>query len=52
MSHWTEKLINFCKFDSVTDQNKTNQMQFLYFPSKSQVKFLRKVDYLKQDRAC
>jgi hypothetical protein len=24
MSHWTEKLIDFCKFDTVMDQNETN----------------------------
>jgi hypothetical protein len=27
MSHWTEKLIDFCKFDSMRDQNETNEIK-------------------------
>jgi hypothetical protein len=31
MSHWTEKLIDFCKLDSVTDQNEINRNIIIKF---------------------
>jgi hypothetical protein len=41
MSHWTEKLNDFCKFDSVTDQNVTNHIVACWVYITQQITSLR-----------